>query len=440
MSTAKVGAMTSTSGSKLRIAHFADLHIGASYHLGDEDAGGVNFRLRDFEAAGLSAVDAMIAADVRVCVIPGDIFDNPKPTPTEIAVFLRMLERLQDADITVVITPGNHDSPRQVGRRNAVEIFDDREFYESGRGNVLVVSRPEVLEVHGVAIACLPYPMRAHVAANDPEFAKLTIDEQNDRIVELSLKTLHMLGAEAEQKHARFGSLLMAHGAISGSKVAHTETRFFREPVLPLSELQGFSFRCQCWGHLHMPQVLYPGIAYSGSIEACDFSEGTHKHGWWLITLDENSDFDEMEFQEIETRRLVDIEIDPADIGIGLDVGEWMVALTKSARRDDGTLTDIARTDVTDAIVRVRYSATPEQRKTIDDAAIKRALLAAGAVKVHGPIVETIHTITEHVNVVTEEADMHEAWKAWAVLQGVEEARFARLDEKVKKAMEVVNG
>lgn len=424
MSTAKVGAMTSTSGSKLRIAHFADLHIGASYHLGDEDAGGVNFRLRDFEKAGLSAVDAMIAADVRVCVIPGDIFDNPKPTPTEIAVFLRMLERLQDADITVVITPGNHDSPRQVGRRNAVEIFDDREFYESGRGNVLVVSRPEVLEVHGVAIACLPYPMRAHVAANDPEFAKLTIDEQNERIVELSLKTLHMLGAEAEQKHARFGSLLMAHGAISGSKVAHTETRFFREPVLPLSELQGFSFRCQCWGHLHMPQVLYPGIAYSGSIEACDFSEGTHKHGWWLITLDENPDLDEMEFQEVETRPLVDIDL--ADWG----PADWQDAVKRAI---DGN-------EIDGSIVRVKYKATLEVRKTIDDAAIKRALLAAGAVKVHGPIVETIHTITEHVNVVTEEADMHEAWKAWAVLQGVEDARFHRLDEKVKKAMEVVNG
>ena len=246
----------STLGSKLRIGHCADLHIGASYHLGDEDAGGVNFRLRDFEKACLQACEGMREAGVDLCVIAGDVFDNPKPTPTEIAVFLRMLDQLQDAEITVVMTHGNHESPRQVGRKNAVEMFDDREFYESGRGNVLVVNRPEVVEVHGVAIACLPYPMRAHVAANDPEFAKLTIDEQNDRIVELSLKTLHMLSAEAEQKHARFGSILVAHGAISGSKVAHTETRFFREPVLPLSDLQGLSFRAQRWGHLHMPQVI----------------------------------------------------------------------------------------------------------------------------------------------------------------------------------------
>ena len=415
--------MVSTSGRKLRIGHLADLHIGSSYHLGDEDAGGVNFRLRDFESACLRACDGMIAAKVDLCVIAGDVFDNPKPTPTEIAVFLRMLDRLQDYEITVVMTQGNHESPRQVGRKNAVEMFDDREFYESGRGNVLVVGRPEVVEAHGVAVACLPYPMRAHVAANDPEFAKLTIDEQNERIVELSLKTLHMLGAKAEQKKTTFGSVLVAHGAISGSKVAHTETRFFREPVIPLSELQGLPFRCQCWGHLHMPQVLSPGIAYSGSIEACDFSEGTHKHGWWLITLDENTDFDEMEFQEVETRPLVDV-----------DLAEWGGADWRGAVENV-----IAMNEVAGSIVRVKYKATLDIRKTIDDAAIKRALLAAGAVKVHGPIVETIHTVTERTNVVTEEADMQTALQQYLVLQGVEGPRATRLTEKVLKAMEVVN-
>lgn len=410
---------------KLRIGHVADLHLGASYHLGDEDAGGVNFRLRDFEAAWVAACKAMVAAHVRLCVVAGDIFDNPKPTPTEIMAFMRGLDVFRQNNIDIVIIPGNHDLPRQIGRKDSVAMFDDRHSYDDAQ--VFVIDRPGVLDpvmALGVEIACFPYPMRAHVAARDPEFAKLTIDEQNECIVELSLKTLRMLDAEAEKRHARFGSILVAHGAISGSKVAHTETRFFREPVLPLSELQGFSFRCQCWGHLHMPQALSPGIAYSGSIEACDFSEGTHKHGWWLITLDENPDLDEMEFQEVETRPLVDIDL--ADWG----PADWQDAVKRAI---DGN-------EIDGSIVRVKYKATLEVRKTIDDAAIKRALLAAGAVKVHGPIVETIHTVTEHVNVVTEEADMHEAWKAWAVLQGVEEARFARLDEKVKKAMEVVNG
>lgn len=413
----------STSGSKLRIAHFADVQIGDSYGLGDDDRGGYNSRLDDYRSTFVSLCNSIVNFEppIDLVVMPGDLYEKADPSSTEIAFAKEGIDILTSC-LEVHMIPGNHDLHRQVRRKNALATL--------GRHNNLFVwNEPGVVPVNVqrsgrcVALAFFPYVVRNHVAANDPGFDKLTIDEQNERIVELSLRVLHKLGAEADQYKYPFGSVLLAHGTISGSSSAKSDTRFFRDPALPVSELIGLPFRYQAWGHIHERQVLYPGIAYSGSIERGDFNDITAPKGWWLVTLDgENPDFDEMEFQEVETRPLVDIELQDVD----------------KHRDYDAFRANLGET-VKDAIVRVRYSATPEQRKTIDDAAIKRELLAAGAVKVHGPIVETIHTITERTNVVTEEADMQTALQQYLVLQGLEEARLDRLTEKVRKSMEVVN-
>ena len=130
-----------------------------------------------------------------------------------------------------------------------------------------------------------------------------------------------------------------------------------------------------------------------------------------------------MEFREVEARPLVDVDL--ADWG----PADWRCAVENV----------IAKNEIAGSIVRVKYKATLDIRKTIDDGEIKRALLDAGAVKVHGPIVETIHTASERTNTVTEEDDMQTAWQQFLVLQGVDGPRATRLTEKVLKAMEVVN-
>ncbi|MBN1631918.1 MAG: metallophosphoesterase, partial [Thermoleophilia bacterium] len=245
-----------TSPSSLRIAHVADLHIGSSYAHGDDDRGGVNSRLVDFRNAWVRSCHKMVAEAVDLVVFAGDAFRNCSPTPTEEAAFRAGLDVLADADIQVIATLGNHDIPKAVGRTDALEGF------AGYRGCFTLVTRPQVI-VHEVArlggaripVACFPYPMRSHLAAADPGFEKLTIDEQNAKIVALSLEVLRSLGAEAESLAGIFGCVLIAHGTIHGSQIgAQQSTAFLREPVLPISELRGLPFTAQCWGHLHRAQ------------------------------------------------------------------------------------------------------------------------------------------------------------------------------------------
>lgn len=404
--------------SSLRLAHCADLHIGAGYAHGDEDRGGVNSRLVDFKDAWVRSCKQMVAEDVDLVALAGDAFDTAKPTPTEQAAFRAGLDVLADANIHLVAVVGNHDIPRQPGRTHALKIFNGY------RGDVTVIDRPQVVTIKGVPVACLPWVSRAHVSAQDPDFEKLSLDEQNARIVELSLAVLRKLGAEAEQAAGPLGCVLLAHGSIAGSAIgAEGSTQFLREAVLPLPELRGLPFRYQAWGHLHRAQVLTPNIRYAGSIERTDFSEAAEDKGWFLIDLSANADGSPgyalgTAWRSSSPRTFVDLDLP--------DPTAWQTDLSA------------LNGNVAGAVVRVRYQATPEVARTVDHGGIRRALYAAGAVKVHGPFATVTHDVARPENPVDEETSPLAGWREWARLQGYDTTQFERLDRKVVEALEVV--
>ena len=405
------------STSSLRIAHVADTHLGAGYVHGDEGKGGVNSRLVDFQNAWLRSCGQMVDEQVDLVLFAGDAFRDAKPTPTEQAAFREGLDAFAEAGIPVVMIPGNHDLARQVGRTNALAIFSEYP-------NVTVMDRPGVVFGGDVLlpIACLPYPMRAHLAARDPEFEQLSLDEQNAKMVDLSLQVLRSLGAEAEKLAGPFGCVLVAHGTIAGSAMgAEQGTQFLREAVLPLNELRGLPFRYQAWGHLHRLQALEPHIWYSGSIERNDFAEASEEKGWLLVEIDEDG-LRYVQGESSGARDFVDIDL-AEDIEQGLDE---LVA---------GNVVDVRG-----AVVRVKYTATPEVARTVDHAAIRRALYAAGAVKVHGPFATITRTVTEKAEGLDESTGMGQGWKQWADLQGLTGAQRTRLDDKVQTALEVCGG
>lgn len=419
--------MTMTSSSSglgmttIRLAHTADWHIGSSYHLGDESKDGLNSRLRDYEDAILRSCRQMVEEHADVVLFAGDGFRNSTPTPTEQAVFRRAMDVLCNANIPVLCIVGNHCLPRAPGRTHALAIFNGY------RGGVTVIDRPEVVTIKGLAIACLPWFSRGHLAAADPDFERLTLDEQNARIVELSLAVLRKLGAEAEAQAMPLGSMLLAHGSIGGSVVgAEGSTAFFREPVLPLSELRGLPFRYQAWGHLHRAQTLDAAgvdgrVRYSGSIERIDFNEALEDKGWWLIELGAGDpgleDDYNVTWRSSSPRPFADIDL--------VDPTGWESEIFSL----NGTIPG--------AIVRVKYEATPEEARTVDHQAIRRALYAAGALKVHGPIATIRHSVTEAAPTLTEETDVFSGWTEYADRLGLSDHERERLDRKVCEALEV---
>ena len=89
------------------IAHVSDVHLGRRQY-------GLEARARDYESAFLNAVDEIIRLHeergVDVVIVTGDLFDNPRPSPSTYLTAIRGFSRLRDSGIEVIVTRGNHDA------------------------------------------------------------------------------------------------------------------------------------------------------------------------------------------------------------------------------------------------------------------------------------------------------------------------------------------
>ncbi len=409
-----------TSPSSLRIAHIGDLHIGGSYGLGDEDTGGVNSRLLDVGAAWVRSCEQMVADKVDLVLFPGDAFETSKPTPTEEAAFAEGLRILIAAGIRIIGCVGNHESPRLVGREHGLAIFNDFEGSEALFADRSGLVRPEQIGLP-IAVAILPHINPAHLAARDPAYAALGIDDRSHYLVEKMLEVLRGLAFEAGQSNPPLGAVLIAHGNIAGSAIgAEQSTLLLRDPVLPLPEIESLGFRYQAWCHLHKAQQLTPTIAYSGAIERCNFSEVTDPDkGFWIVDITEAGVT--TEWRSSSPRPLIDVEIkDPTN---------WQASLPGS--EEEGRV-------IHGAIVRIKYSATPEIHKTVDQDAIRRAFYADGAKKVYGPVVTVIREANNGAGSdLTEEVGALEAWRQFAALQEIKGKDLDRLEALLREALEV---
>jgi DNA repair protein SbcD/Mre11 len=409
---------------RLRIAHAGDTHIGAGYVHGYEDAAGVNTRLEDFRASWMKACRQMVERRVDLLLFAGDAYRDPRPSQTEQAAFFAGLLYLSAAGIEVVGVEGNHDIPKQTGRTATLEAADDL------RGRPVKFYRnPGVSVVRGLAIARLPWLHRTHASTVIPGFNDLQIDEQTAVLLGYQLGALRHLSIEAGAAQAPYGKALIGHAGIVEAQVGAGQgtTQYFRgEPLLPLNELRGLGFAYQAWGHYHRAQVLAPGVAYSGSIDRVDFAEATEDKGWWYLEVEEGGRLATHEFVSVGARPFVDIDLE--------DPREFVSVHGASG----GPALAIQGYDVTGAIVRVRYTATPEVAGTINDAGIRRALFEAGAAYVHGPFATVLHEEKARVE-ISQDDDPLTAWHAYCGAIGRDPNQTESLEPLVLEALEAIN-
>src|SRR5919206_481167 len=107
----------------LKIAHFADTHIGMENYGRINPESGLNQRLHDFLDSLDQAVDDALRENVDLVVFAGDIYKTRDPTPTHQREFARRIYRLAKAGVQTFITLGNHDIPLSAGRATSVDIF-----------------------------------------------------------------------------------------------------------------------------------------------------------------------------------------------------------------------------------------------------------------------------------------------------------------------------
>ena len=257
----------------MKIVHLADLHLGyRAYHR--STARGVNQREADVAEAFRRAVAQVVELRPDLVLIAGDVFHTVRPSNTAIAEAFRQLSVLTGRlpGVPVVMIAGNHDSPRSVDTGNILCLFREIE-------NVHVVfeeCRPVKLPDLDASVLCMPH-------------------------VSLSVDHRTVIEPDPRAKH----NVLLLHAEVTDNEGEPRYRSEFGGAQVPESAIHPKAWTYVALGHHHMPAALAPNAWYAGAVErtsAFIWQEKTPK-GFLLF----DTDTGRVEFQEVETRPLVDL-------------------------------------------------------------------------------------------------------------------------------------
>jgi exonuclease SbcD len=294
---------------KIRMLHFADIHIGMENYGGVDPETGLNKRALDF----VDRFDELIAYglehEVDLVVFAGDAYKQRSPNPTYQRAFARRVKRLADAGVPVVLLVGNHDLPTMERKATTVDIFSTLEV-----PNVIVGRDYEVHRVETssgpVQVATVPYPIRQRLLVDD-EYRGLSIEELDEA---LERETGRIIREGLAQKlDPEIPSVLTAHLSVAGATYGSERgVMVGREVVIEPSVLDSPAWDYVALGHIHKYQSLngenQPPIVYAGSLERIDFGEEGDPKGfcWVELALGETM----WAFVEVNARPFVTIRAD----------------------------------------------------------------------------------------------------------------------------------
>jgi DNA repair protein SbcD/Mre11 len=258
----------------LRLIHFADLHLGVEAGGRPNPESGLNQRIHDVLGRLDDLCEAAERDAVHAVLFCGDAFKHQHPTPTLQSLFAQRIRRLAGGGVAVFLLVGNHDLPRMASLSHPFSIYDALQVEGVTVGDRASVYRLPLrpgAPAPFLQIAALPHFSRHQVLARlgaadgDPE----------QRIQQA-------IGARVAELHAEVDASLPAvfcgHCHVDKAVVSEGQRMFgVSEVQLPMSTLVAApSLPYYALGHLHAMQVLArePWVAYSGSLERVDFSEG----------------------------------------------------------------------------------------------------------------------------------------------------------------------
>jgi DNA repair protein SbcD/Mre11 len=254
----------------MRLLHTSDWHVGRTFHGRD--------LLTEQEAVLCSLAELVVAQEVDVVLVAGDLYDRAVPSAEAAQVCDRVLAKLKAAGATIVISAGNHDSAARLG------VFG--QFAAEGglhlRTSIADLDRPILVDDrHGpVAIYGIPYL--------EPETARhaLGIPDRQGHPAVLAEAMRRVRADLAGRDGAR--SVVLAHAFVTGGEASASERPIVSGGVanVPASVFDGVDY--VALGHLHGPQRLAEHLRYSGSPLAYSFSEARHRKSVWLVDLDES--------------------------------------------------------------------------------------------------------------------------------------------------------
>lgn len=346
---------------RIRLLHFADLHIGMENYGRLDPKTGVSGRVLDFMQRFDELIDYGLARDVDLVVFAGDAFKNRDPNPTYQRAFARRVKRLTDAGVPVVLLVGNHDIPAMSQKASSIDIFHTLKVPKVIVGRVEEVHRVETKR-GPVQVITAPYPVRSRLLSH-AEYRGLNMTELDKALQQVVTENIKALKAELDPD---VPAVLSGHFSVSGAVWGSERgVMLGRDVVVPKSALADPALDYVALGHIHKHQNLtegepdVPPVVYAGSLERIDFGEESQPKGFCWVELARGATT--WEFIRVKARPFVTIRAD--------------------VRQDDDptqtVLDAIARHDIDDAVVRLIVQTTPEDEARLDDRTVEKALAPA---------------------------------------------------------------
>jgi len=299
----------------VKICHTADWHLGNARSRIDPETG-LNARLMDFYRCARFTIEDSIARGAELILHAGDVFNSPRPSPTERRLALEAFNPALIAHVPVIAIVGNHDMPRSPSERHALDSLKPARYFDS---NLYIVDRPLIYNIFrlgdriGVAlrgvpyepatlelqIACLPWP-NASLLLADGAARKL---EPGERNLLVRGKLMDILNGLAADLRPGIPSILLAHCSLDVA-AAGAQDRLMMlggEWTLNAAEIASLGFTYVALGHIHKPQCVAGGVVYySGSPEACNHGEEGEAKSYLLIDIPPN-DPEGIEIEQVPT-------------------------------------------------------------------------------------------------------------------------------------------
>ena len=357
----------------MRILHFSDVHIGVESYGHTDPATGLSTRLGDFLHTFDQLVDYAIDTGVDLALFSGDAYKSRDPSQTHQREFARRIARLSHAGIPVFLLVGNHDVPNVATRATALDIFPTLAV-----PNVITADRLETHVVHTRAgplqIVALPWIRRSAYLARE-ETRGLSIDDINSSIQE---RVTNLVSHHISALDPSMPAVFTAHATLNTARAGSEQSMLLgRDPVLMQSTVARAPLDYVALGHVHRHQVLAqdPHVVYAGSLERVDFGEEHDEKGFCVIELDPTAP---------PGRRLVDFSFHTVDARRFLTIE---VRVRADEDPTQAAIRAIERSDVADAIVRVRVTMPQEVEAQLRENEVRAALSSAHFV---APIVRDV--------------------------------------------------
>jgi DNA repair exonuclease SbcCD nuclease subunit len=328
-----------------------DVHLGKGTNIGKAGVGSaLNSRIVDQLNLLDWTLDRAVEHYAEHIIITGDVFEEPKPHPALITLFISWLKKCQVHDINVHIIVGNHDILRTgFVYTSPLDILGAVDM-----DKIHVYKDIDTIIIGTSAFTLVPYRDRKSFSVgSNAEAVSIVRDSLVYELASIPIT---------------YRKVLIGHLALEGSiPIGDEIDDLTNEIFCPLDMFQGYDY---VWmGHVHKPQVMRkkdPYIAHIGSMDISNFGETDHKKHIVIFNCAEENGWSK---EDLPTRALQKITVSvPKDTE---DTTAYVMEEIKKAGIQDKS------------IVRVEIALTTPELKSVNKSTIEKFLTSQGAFNVN---------------------------------------------------------